>query len=26
MLANGKPIPEEAIEEFGEYVSAVLYD
>lgn len=26
MLANGKPIPEEDIEEFGDYVVEVLYD
>jgi hypothetical protein len=26
LLANGKPVPEEDLEEFGEYVAAVLYD
>ena len=26
LLANGKPVPEEEIEDFAEYVSEVLYD
>jgi len=26
LLANGKPVPEEDIEEFGEYVAEVLFD
>ena len=26
LLANGKPVPEKDIEEFGEYVAAVLFD
>lgn len=26
VLSNGKPIPEEAIHEFGEYIAAILSD
>lgn len=26
MLTNGKPVPEQDIEEFGEYIGEVLYD
>lgn len=26
LLASGKPIPEECVQEFADYVSAVLYD
>jgi hypothetical protein len=26
LLANGKPVPEEDIEEFGDYVAAILFD
>ncbi len=26
LLANGKPVPEEDIEEFGDYIKQILYD